>query len=316
MNILYAQKAEECFCNKLTDIKNNIRNRKVYIWGTGDGASIVIKELQKADIKINGIISGDRMPDIKSFMEYPIIKLNGLTSKDAYIIVATMNYYKDIIDSLNNAGFNEDDRCYAFELWTTNTEDIFYKGCRIGKYTYGYQDLLSEFPIADSIGRYCSIHKSARIVNNHSLTCITTSPILDSNLMCHWDDYEERKRMTFKYGNNVNNSKNLTNGDESRIRNNPPVTIGNDVWIGANVVILPGVHIGNGAVLAAGTVVTRNVPAYAIVGGVPSKVIRYRFEKSDIKKLENIKWWEWSDEKLNENIEMMYNPKKFLEQFK
>lgn len=70
------------------------------------------------------------------------------------------------------------------------------------------------------------------------------------------------------------------------------VRIGNDVWIGTRATLLEGVTVGDGAVVAAGAVVTRDVPPYAIVGGVPAKVIRYRFTPEEIEKLLEIKWWE------------------------
>lgn len=73
-----------------------------------------------------------------------------------------------------------------------------------------------------------------------------------------------------------------------------PPEIGNDVWIGSNVTILRGVKIGDGAVIAAGAVVNKDVPSYAIVGGVPAKVIRYRFSTRLIKSLLECKWWELS----------------------
>ena len=69
------------------------------------------------------------------------------------------------------------------------------------------------------------------------------------------------------------------------------VIIGNDVWIGADVRILDGVKIGDGAVVAAGAVVTKDVPPYSIVGGIPAKIIRFRFEKEDIEFLERVSWW-------------------------
>ena len=70
------------------------------------------------------------------------------------------------------------------------------------------------------------------------------------------------------------------------------IKIGNDVWIGARAVILDGVEIGDGAIVAAGAVVTKNIPAYAVVGGVPAKILRYRFEPEEIIFLTAFKWWD------------------------
>ena len=81
-------------------------------------------------------------------------------------------------------------------------------------------------------------------------------------------------------------------------------TIGNDVWIGANAVIMPGVSVGDGAIIGAGSVVTKNVTAYSIVAGVPAKTIRRRFSQDTINKLLDIEWWKWDRELLKENINL------------
>ena len=80
------------------------------------------------------------------------------------------------------------------------------------------------------------------------------------------------------------------------------INIGNDVWIASEVMVLPGVTIGDGAVIAARSVVTRDIPPYSIAGGVPAKVIRYRFSSEVIDALLKIKWWEWNDDKIKEAI--------------
>lgn len=80
--------------------------------------------------------------------------------------------------------------------------------------------------------------------------------------------------------------------------------IGNDVWIGTNAIILPGISIGDGAVIGAGSVVTHDVEAYSIVGGVPARLIKYRFEKDIRERLSDLKWWNWSEEKLKSFIKV------------
>ncbi|MEW5726856.1 MAG: DapH/DapD/GlmU-related protein, partial [Pseudomonadota bacterium] len=93
-----------------------------------------------------------------------------------------------------------------------------------------------------------------------------------------------------------------------------PVRIGNDVWIGAAAMILDGVTIGDGAVVAAGAVVTREVPPYAIVGGNPAKVIRYRFPPEIVEELQRIAWWDWPDRRIKDFEPFFYGPiQSFLE---
>ena len=80
------------------------------------------------------------------------------------------------------------------------------------------------------------------------------------------------------------------------------VYIGNDVWVGSHVLINGGVHVGDGAVIGAGAVVVKDVPPYAIVGGVPAKVIRYRFSSEVIARLLELEWWNFDDSELKKNI--------------
>jgi len=84
------------------------------------------------------------------------------------------------------------------------------------------------------------------------------------------------------------------------------VSIGSDVWVGANATILSGVTIGHGAVIAAGSVVVKPVPPYAIVGGVPAKIIKYRFSPEIINKLIRLAWWEWPQFLIEKNKNLFY----------
>ena len=85
------------------------------------------------------------------------------------------------------------------------------------------------------------------------------------------------------------------------------VKIGNDVWVGANVTILRGVEVGDGAVIAAGSVVTKSIPPYAIVGGNPAKFIKWRFPFEVREKLLEIKWWDWDDDLIKEKKDYLQN---------
>ena len=80
------------------------------------------------------------------------------------------------------------------------------------------------------------------------------------------------------------------------------IVIGNDVWIGYEAVILAGVTIGDGAVIGSRAVVTKDVPPYTIVGGVPAKTIRRRFDEDTVEELLGLRWWDWPEEVIRENI--------------
>lgn len=151
----------------------------------------------------------------------------------------------------------------------------------IGRYSYIAANTEIENAL---IGNFCSIGDHCRIgMSSHSLNCISTSPIFTQTVNALQNRWIEKDIFT-------NKTKDET------------VHIGNDVWIGTHALINGGVKIGNGAVVAAGAIVVKDVPPYAIVGGIPAKIIRYRFPNDVIAKLEEIQWWNMPEEKLKANI--------------
>jgi len=148
----------------------------------------------------------------------------------------------------------------------------------IGKYSYTGPNCIIQ---NTTIGNYCSIANDVMCgLGNHPLDSFSTSPLFyrkDNPLKV---EITEDKDLSFEY---------------------KPITIGNDVWIGAKATILDGVTIDNGAVVAAGAVVSKDVPPYAIVAGVPAKIIRYRFDIEKIEALNASEWWNKEPEQVLES---------------
>lgn len=147
-----------------------------------------------------------------------------------------------------------------------------HKNCKLGRYSFINSHTVI-YPHS-SVGRYCSIARNVEIgVANHPTGFLSTHTFQYSlSYFPRLPGYAQIRRRTW--------------------RSHPPTLIGNDVWVGAKAIVRAGVTVGDGAIIASGSVVTKNVAPYAIVGGVPAKLIRYRFSQDLIKKLLLVKWWE------------------------
>lgn len=200
-------------------------------------------------------------------------------------------------------------------------QDHMYHHCHVGKYTYNYDTLCRWDGLCKSIGAFCSINATACIVPNHPRDLVSThdnfyvaSKHVPYDFAAVDDSFlEKRKRLSQNYGTYEYNP--AIDDFRSYLAPNTPCVIGNDVWIGWHAILTPGVTIGDGAIIAAGAVVTHDVPPYTIVGGVPARPIRKRFSDEVIAKLLKIKWWDWPEEKIMENYEYFYQPERFVEKF-
>lgn len=164
----------------------------------------------------------------------------------------------------------------------------------IGKNTYIGSD--SNFNEC-KIGRFCSIAPNVKIITNThpSSVWVSSSPTFFSTLLQNGQTFVEKNKF-----------------EEHLCVDGYNVVIGNDVWIGSNVIIKGGITISDGAIVAMGAVVTKDVPPYAIVGGVPAKVIKYRFNEDQIAKLQDIKWWDKSDSWLRSHADDFENIEIFI----
>ncbi|UTD05002.1 Vat family streptogramin A O-acetyltransferase [Treponema denticola] len=135
------------------------------------------------------------------------------------------------------------------------------------------------------IGKFCAIARDVKFIMNganHKMNCFTTYPF--SIFRNGWEKVTpEMEELPIK-------------GD---------TVIQNDVWIGYNSLIMPGIKIGNGSIIASNSVVVKDVEPYSIVGGNPAKLIRKRFDNEIIDLLESIKWWDWPIEKITANLEIL-----------
>ena len=175
-----------------------------------------------------------------------------------------------------------------------------------GKYVYVESSQISNTKVSDytyiakdsyvnncKIGKYCCIAPNVKIgLGEHPVkNFVSIHPVFYTN--------------TSHLG--------YTFGKENYFKEYYDTAIGNDVWIGANVIIKGGVKIGNGAIIASGAIVTKDVVEYTIVGGVPAKFIKQRFEPNEILFLKDYKWWDKDVDFLNKNFLLFHDIKKLID---
>lgn len=172
----------------------------------------------------------------------------------------------------------------------------------IGKYTYDNGAKVHRWSKAPlKIGKFCSIANNVNFIVDegyHGASEITSYPLSINLFKLNFLAKE-------KYESILN-----------KIEQRQGITIGNDVWIGMGAVIMPGVKIGNGVTIGAGAIVTKDIPDYCFVAGVPAKIIKHKHDSTTVDSFNRIAWWDWSIEKIKGNIDYFFlNPKQFIKEF-
>lgn len=158
----------------------------------------------------------------------------------------------------------------------------FFPKTKIGYYSYG--PLAYPHPLVAQVGSFCSFAEGVDAVPNHLMTRVSTHPFM------YLKNEIFQNHISYIPGIITNEV------DTFAVKS----TIGNDVWLGRNVTITNGANIGNGVVAGAGAVIVKDIPDYAVVVGVPARIIKYRIPEELIDKMNQIAWWNWPIEKIKE----------------
>lgn len=260
-----------------------LNGREVAVWG--EPSRLLLRELQP----------------------YKFSRASVVDSRRHYVIAVTDDDLEDFLRDEQSRGFRDMEDYIAFsDKGKELPFDWECFGTKIGRQTYFGDAYVHacEYGYIQSIGRYTSInHKAVIHVDHHSNMSFVSDDLAKFFTQENRTLFEERYRADPRHP--------YASGKK-------PVTIGNDVWIGANSFINCSkvTTIGDGAIIGAGAVVLEDVPPYAVVGGTPAKVRRYRYAPEMIETLLKVRWWDWSVEEINANADALMRPEVFYERFR
>lgn len=215
----------------------------------------------------------------------------------AVLAVTNFNVYKECRKALKKYFADED---------IIDINDILFH-TKIGKYSYG--PICRNHPYIESIGAFSSFAPGTDVTHNHPIKYLSTHPMFYAGAdLENFLEYSCHQRSSWYF-----------DGVQPRRDKFDPfkrVKIGNDVWLGKNVTITNYANIGNGVIAGAGSIITKDVPDYAVVVGVPARIIRFRYSPEEIEMLNKIAWWDWTDDEIRERYDDFYLPiDKFIEKY-
>jgi virginiamycin A acetyltransferase len=293
-------------CDDILDIFALPLNSKVVIYGAGIMSEwcIDIIHYYRADIQLTAVVDDHKSGIVR---DYTISRVDEIViSQDVIVLITAPKYHFNIEQKLVLMGFTkylkilfevgDNNRKYINNFFIAKRAKVDSPHVRIESlelfpriFEVGHMSVVNNLRLNDfkgrgkiTIGNYSSLAKDVSMIisADHDYTGLTT-----------YSFYEIEK----------------PNG-----RDRDFVAIGHDVWIGMEAMIMGGVKIGNGAVVGARAVVTKDVPPYAIVAGNPAKIIKYRFDKETIKGLNDSKWWELKVDEMAKFLPLIKTPKDFL----
>lgn len=219
--------------------------------------------------------------------------LKTVDCKDLVVILASVSdYFYEDLKNMITPYFKEEQ---IVDFYKKNGVAEEYQ-TKVGKYSSG---ALCKHYLVESVGSFCSFAEGVDVVLNHPTNYITTHSLI----------YQEKIKLESGYDAAGRDGKPCMEGIKPRgVVKSRRITIGNDVWLGKNVIIANGANIGNGVIAGAGAVIIKDVPDYAVVVGVPARIIRYRYNPEQIAALNRIQWWNWTDDEIRANYDDLYLP--------
>ncbi len=275
-------------------------SKRIIVYPCGDVGIQVLNIMKNLySIEPAFIIDNHKCEYAKNIHNISFLKSIDVSGYVLFLASTNLAIYDDLKN--NVLEFFSEDRVIELECMSTVSRQEYPEWkTDIGRYSYG--PICRDHPWIKTIGSFCSFAPGVDFVTNHEFRYVTTHPII----------YEGKNIEGFEYPFKLDRAQDYyMSGIEPKtemVKKQRRAIIGNDVWLGRNVIVTNSANIGNGVIAAAGAVITKDVPDYAVVAGIPARIIRYRYTPEQIDALNKIAWWNWTDDEIRERFDDFYLP--------